>query len=209
MEVQVWYTTTAGSFYLAVSLHDASGASTQVIYTTLTNANYPRRIAVCRDGNDVKAYVWDETDYFDLGATPTVYTNPGVFAGYNIAIGNVPGNDKAFRMFNNGAGGFHLTNVRMTNGHRRYPDYKKPPFVLPKHGLEDISGTVLDANGLPAQRRVVALRRSSMQPIGETLSDPSTGAFSIKTYGYYEHTVMALDDDQNAIVYDHVIPQTT
>lgn len=66
-----------------------------------------------------------------------------------------------------------------------------------------LSGLVDD---LPNQRTVLALRRSTGALVGTALSDATTGEFSIDTPHDEEHTVVALHDTLNALVFDHLIP---
>lgn len=66
-----------------------------------------------------------------------------------------------------------------------------------------LSGVVDDA---PNQRTVHALRRGSFSLVGTALSDASTGEFSIDTPYDEDHTVVALHDSLNALVFDRVTP---
>ena len=74
-----------------------------------------------------------------------------------------------------------------------------------------ITGTVV-LNGVAIARTVRAYNRLSGGILGETISDPSTGYFSVDTYGYGDNCyVITLHDttllqDYNALIYDLVIP---
>ena len=75
-----------------------------------------------------------------------------------------------------------------------------------------VSGTVTDATGTPARRRVLLYRRSDGAFIDEGYSYYD-GTYSIACgtpYNAEEHFVVALDDDAgtqyNAVVLDKVLP---
>ena len=58
-----------------------------------------------------------------------------------------------------------------------------------------VSGTVKDANGNFARRLVRVHRRDTGALVGETLSSPSTGAWSVTTADYSKHYAVAHDSD--------------
>lgn len=69
-----------------------------------------------------------------------------------------------------------------------------------------ISGHVYDSNGAPISRKVRAYRRDTGNLVAEAISDASTGEYGIDAYGLLEHYVLVLDDDKNAMIYDHITP---
>lgn len=80
----------------------------------------------------------------------------------------------------------------------------------PQNG-PSLSGTVKQ-NGTPVARVVRAYCRLTGERLGETTSDPTTGAFSINAKGRTDYCyVIAFDDlgvapDYNAAIYDLVLP---
>lgn len=76
-------------------------------------------------------------------------------------------------------------------------------FTPPARALGQISGTVLDDSGAPAQRRVTALTRDSRAWLRTTMSDPTTGAYTIgDLLAGHKHAVLAFDDDAGAVHQD-------
>lgn len=75
-----------------------------------------------------------------------------------------------------------------------------------------VSGTILGSNGSPAQKLVRVYRRDTGAFLCQTLSDPTTGAYSLRTYYAGPVDVLALDASSliasggtaNALVYDLV-----
>ncbi len=85
------------------------------------------------------------------------------------------------------------------------------PFPRPT-----ISGVALDASAAAAAKVVVALKRSTLAIAGQTVSNGSTGAYTIYPADFSEHVVMRFDtatyplvdggSGENALIYDRVIP---
>lgn len=67
-----------------------------------------------------------------------------------------------------------------------------------------ISGTVLDDNGNPAARAVVAVRRADGVHIAATVSDAATGAYTLKVAPGEEYSVLFLDDAGGTLLNDLV-----
>lgn len=73
--------------------------------------------------------------------------------------------------------------------------------------LYSVSGTILDKNGIPAQRKVIAIRESNWVVEDITESDPITGMYAAKMETMEPHTlVFTGESGRNAIVYSGVIP---
>lgn len=83
----------------------------------------------------------------------------------------------------------------------------------PVTGDYHISGTVLEEDVVsPLERTVVAHRRDTGKVIGTTISDPTTGAFTINIASFSgECYVIALDDhsdiNYNALIVDKLWPK--
>lgn len=96
-------------------------------------------------------------------------------------------------------------------GTSRLMDATSQHFVPYSGPSVTVSGTV-QQNGTPAARVVRAYRRYDGKLLGETTSDPTTGAFSIDCLGTTGQVyVLALDDtgtapDYNAQIKDLIIP---
>lgn len=67
------------------------------------------------------------------------------------------------------------------------------------------SGVVHDASGGPAQRTIQAHLRDYGQYLGGTVSDASTGAYSISLPRMFECTVTALDDAAGTLYNDQIL----
>lgn len=81
-------------------------------------------------------------------------------------------------------------------------------LFVPSPYTDTISGIVTE-NGVPKARRVALLRRSDMELVRLTVSDPSTGAYSFGNVDAAAlYVPVALDDDIapdfNALVFDRV-----
>ena len=75
--------------------------------------------------------------------------------------------------------------------------------------LYELAGNVVGDTGAPAQRAVWVLRRDTMVPIANTLSDATTGDWSILTDYTGEVVVLCLDDasgtQYNLLAFDKVL----
>lgn len=84
--------------------------------------------------------------------------------------------------------------------------YKLYTPLGPTTGTPAVSGTVLEL-GSPVAKTVRLYDRAGGQLLGETTSDPSTGAFSIPALDRSNTYVVAFDPPTfNALVYDAVVP---
>lgn len=80
-----------------------------------------------------------------------------------------------------------------------------PAGHLPGFGPAfEISGTVTDVNGDPAQRTLRAYRRDTGALVGEAVSDSGTGAWSMIVPSTAECTVVCLDDSAGSLENDLV-----
>lgn len=110
---------------------------------------------------------------------------------------------------NNGFNGY-VEEVRLTPGICRYTTTFSPPTEPFSWGATytNISGTVLDRSGAPAQRTVRAYNRASGILVNSTLSDPTTGAYTMSAEG--ECFVVCLADAsaplQNSQLLDRIVP---
>lgn len=108
----------------------------------------------------------------------------------------------------------YLDRVRFTKGTARHTSAftsDDNPFPRPT-----ITGTVYDSAGAKAAKVVVAQKRSTLAMAGQTVSDGSTGIYTIYPADFSEHIVTRFDtatyplvdggSGENAIIYDRVIP---
>jgi hypothetical protein len=72
----------------------------------------------------------------------------------------------------------------------------------------NISGTVLDQSANPARRLVRAYIRNGGRYVGETYSDPTTGAYTIVGVDNVEHNLIAFDDDGSPTENDLILRTT-
>ena len=98
--------------------------------------------------------------------------------------------------------------VRITKGAARYTGNFTPPTQPHPEGITVVSGTVRDHTGALCSRLVRVHDRVSGRVVGEAMSDPTTGAFSI---GAAEPLVYAVVLDStggyNSLILDRLEPQ--
>lgn len=74
--------------------------------------------------------------------------------------------------------------------------------------MPTISGVIKDTNGNSVARTVRAYRRDTGALMGETVSNGTTGAYSITTPHSGEHNVVMLDDVFGTIENDQILRTT-
>lgn len=81
------------------------------------------------------------------------------------------------------------------------------PIRLPsdRTAWKTVSGTVYDSTGTPVARTVRAVRRSTGELLAETVSDASTGAYSLRVPDTSEVQVLCLDDSAGVLENDLVL----
>ena len=108
--------------------------------------------------------------------------------------------------------GGYIAEYRITKGIGRYniPVTLSPPlFTVPNKHLMQIepkvvSGSVLVPGGV--SNKIRAYTRAKGELVAETFSDPITGVFSMDVSSSEDHTVLCLDENRNALVFDRVVP---
>lgn len=75
--------------------------------------------------------------------------------------------------------------------------------------MAEIGGTVTDSNGNGISRKIRAYRRDDGSFLGETISNPSSGVWSIDVaYSSGEVQVVMLDDAAGAVENDQILRTT-
>ncbi len=168
---------------------------------SVTNGGW-HHIAVSRSGTSARAFLDGS-----LCATNTNSTN--ISAGYLVNFCGL-GADPSYPQYLNG----YIFDIRTTKSNARYTAaFYAPSSPFPR---PTIKGIVLDASSAPVEKRVVALKRSTMLVAGTTLSDAGTGLYTIYPADFSEHIVYRVDastyplvdggSGENALIYDRVIP---
>lgn len=106
------------------------------------------------------------------------------------------------------AANYLIDEIRFTKGLARYTsaNYIKPAEPFPHFFLQRLTGTIRDSDGNPISRTARSYRASDGLRIDSTVSDPATGAFSLRATDLSEHFVVVHDPVKNALVYDHIVP---
>ena len=100
--------------------------------------------------------------------------------------------------------------IRYTKGLARYTtNYTPPTEPFPHVWLKHLSGTVKGNFNAPLSRRVRSYRRSDGMLVDSTMSDATTGEFALSATDPSLHFVVVFDDENNAMVYDHIEPMAT
>lgn len=102
-----------------------------------------------------------------------------------------------------------IDEIRVTKGLCRYKNgspFSAPTAPFPDFAIQKLSGTVRDPSGTPIARTVRSYRKSDGLLIDSSVSDPTTGAFTLRATDVSEHFVIVHDDVKNALIYDHIIP---
>ena len=105
----------------------------------------------------------------------------------------------------------HVDDFRYTIGAPRYTaDFTPPTEAFPNTALTySLSGTVTGSTGSPAARAIRAIREDNGAYVGGTISNATTGAYTIPTKHPGEHTVVAYPvtgENLPALVHHGVIP---
>lgn len=100
----------------------------------------------------------------------------------------------------------HADDLRITKGVARYTAAFTPPTRAYDEGHAVVAGVVKNAAGTPVSRLVRAYSRVTGRQIGETMSDPVTGLFTI---GAAERCYCVCLDDASAgdaLIHDRLDP---
>lgn len=83
-----------------------------------------------------------------------------------------------------------------------------PYKSCPPTPVKGFSGVVKNSEGNPVSRRVVAVTSTSEPEVVSTeFSDPEDGSFVLAAYEDVPHTIYAVDDEKNALIFDRVTPE--
>ena len=157
-------------------------------------------LALVRVGNTASLYV---NGLLSVSATITGSqnnTNDPIFIGKNGAVADSTWNFKGY-----------IDDVRITKGVARYTaNFTPPTEPFPNASLAyALSGTVTGSTGSPVARAIRAQREDTGAYVGGTISNATTGAYTIPTEHPGEHTVVAYPvtgDGLPALVHHGVIP---
>lgn len=158
-----------------------------------------KHIAICRNGSTFTAFV-DGVSSIIGSSSATIASSS---ADWSI------GGD-----LNNNYFAGYIDDLRITKGVARYTaNFTAPTAAYPDNQCV-ISGVVKDASGNLAERLVRAYLRSSGKLLGQTLSNPATGDYSIPVESDKECFVVCHDSSanppsggtENAVILDRVIP---
>ena len=165
------------------------------VATTISN-NAWHFFQLDRVGNVWSAYV-DGTLY-------STQTTSFTFTQTTLSIGANTAGATAFKGY--------FSNVRLTVGaYRSDNSVPTAPFLRPT-----ITGTVYDSGGSHTAKVVTATKRSTLALAANTVSDGSSGVYTLYPTDYSEYIVTEFDtatyplvdggSGENAIIYDRVIP---
>lgn len=156
------------------------------------------RCAVCRMGNWLRVFANAAAPIFSLDIGNTEIGGDGYLYLGTHPDGGLPGTTPC------------IDEIRLTVGINRYPSGQLPggPLADPfsDFGPRSFSGRVEDKSGSPLQRRVRCHHRRFGNLISETLS-AADGSFTLPAGDIDEHYIVVLDDEENAIIYDRVMPE--
>lgn len=141
-----------------------------------------RHVCACRSGNTLRLFV-DGTLITEAGFTTTIQDTSNT-----VRIGAAEF-DATYKGYYTG----YIDDLRITKGVARYTANFTPPAVPFPNRLPVISGVVKDSSGNFAQRLVRAFDRKTGALLNATLSDPTTGAYSLPVATADETMVIAND----------------
>lgn len=155
-------------------------------------------VAVSREGSVVRTFV----DGVMKGAST------GITSDYTYAYPLLIGTETAEGAWLNG----QLDDLRITKAARYTADFTPDTAAFLTNQCT-ISGTVTDATGAFAAKTVHAFRRDTGALVGSTVSNATTGAYSVDAE-VGEHFIVAYDSTanpptggtENAVILDRVVP---
>jgi hypothetical protein len=178
------------------------------VYVTLLLPHLTTDTSIFVSGSLAVGTAWAFISLTRLGSTLYLHVN-GILAatktiGVDCSLTNAA---YAARIGGQGAAA-NVDEVRFTKGMGRYTssNYTPPTEPFPDFTIQKLSGTVRDPNGNPISRRVRSYRKSDGILIDTGVSDPTTGAFTLRATDVSEHFVVVHDDEKNALIYDHIVP---
>jgi hypothetical protein len=152
-------------------------------------------ITFCRQGNTLRLYI-DGVQRATCDVTGVTVNN----SPHPLFVGGF--NDATYRYRLNG----NIDFFAFWPGVCKYPN--GTTFSMPASGPQAywgvVTGTVLDANGSGAERRLRAYRRDTGAMVAEGLSLASTGDYVLELPGPQEVSVLCLDDTAGATEQDLV-----
>lgn len=155
-------------------------------------------IAFAREYDGGNGYT---TRLFKNGVSVGTSSNGTSAAGsHRLGIFSIP-NSTAYPSFVG-----RLDEVRYTRGVCRYTANFTPAPIAESYLL---SGHVKTGAGAALARTVRAYLRSTGEYVAGTTSDAGTGAFSLAVPTQGQHTVVCLDDADNALIFDRVVPSAS
>lgn len=223
-----------GDFSIEIRLRPTSFASAGIIVNKAlgTGSNYPFQAYVTAGGGIVFRSYFGATELFSITTSSVLSVNTwaavqlnrsgstfrvlvdGVQVGSASYAGSLPSNSYAVSIcaYSDGTAPFlgYSEEFRFTKGlARNVTTYTPSAAPFPGGTTFTLSGTVRDATGALASRKVAAYREETNALAGTTTSDATTGVYNIETPADTAHTLVfypALGEDLNALVLRGVLP---